>query len=71
MNRYLHYILLITILAGNVFAQSPEEIFSEGNSAYQNEDWQSAIISYEKLLNQNYESAALYYNLGNAYFKPE
>lgn len=69
MNRYLHYILLITILAGNVFAQSPEEIFSEGNSAYQNEDWQSAIISYEKLLNQNYESAALYYNLGNAYFK--
>lgn len=69
MNRCLNFILLFVLLNGIILSQTPAEIFSDGNAAYQNEDWQTAIQTYEKLLNQNYESASLYYNLGNSYFR--
>ena len=43
---------------------------AEADSAYVNSNYQEAIKVYESLLNQG-ESAELYYNLGNAYYRTE
>ena len=41
---------------------------AEGDSAYIKEDYAAAIQIYEALL-KNGEAAAVYYNLGNSYYK--
>lgn len=46
-----------------------DEIFQRGNQLYQEGDFVGAIDAYEAVLAAGFESAALHYNLGNAYFK--
>ena len=41
----------------------------EGDEAYQKNDFAAAIDIYEELLSVEGESAAVYYNLGNSYYK--
>lgn len=43
--------------------------FVAGNLAYQGGDYDRAVTEYESVLRSGLESGALYYNLGNAYFK--
>ncbi len=43
--------------------------FQKGNEFYQKGDYQQAVEMYETALATGYESAELYYNLGNSYFK--
>ena len=50
-------------------AASPEDNFRQGNNAYENKQYDSAIASYSHVLSTGLESANLYFNLGNAYFK--
>ncbi|MBU0475454.1 MAG: tetratricopeptide repeat protein [Bacteroidetes bacterium] len=42
---------------------------NEANNLYQNKQYQEAIEKYNSILELNYESSVLYYNLGNAYFR--
>lgn len=46
-----------------------EKIWNDANTAYVNADYPAATEGYERLLGEGYESAQLYLNLGNAYFK--
>lgn len=69
MMNIFRNILMGLVLFSISFAQAPEDLMSKANSFYQSEEWDEAISTYEKVLNQDYESAALYYNLGNSYFK--
>jgi tetratricopeptide (TPR) repeat protein len=46
-----------------------EDLFKEGNYLYSNRQYDIAISKYNEILGNGYESAALYYNLGNAYYK--
>lgn len=63
-------IFLIILLAISFVANAGlEEQFSEANELYSKNQFEEAIIKYESILSQGYESADLYYNLGNAYFK--
>lgn len=62
-------LLLLPLISTSPFAQTPEELMNRANGYYQNEQWNEAIETYEQILNQGYEGAALYYNLGNSYFK--
>ena len=66
-------ILLVCFIIGAVtqglFAQNPEGLFKLGNQHYQEQRYEEAIAAYEQITVQEYESAALYYNLGNAYYK--
>jgi tetratricopeptide (TPR) repeat protein len=43
--------------------------FEMANRFYEKKDYASAIRMYESVLEQGKESAVLYFNLGNAYFK--
>lgn len=56
--------LPLLILAG----PQQQELIHAADSAYNHEQFNDAIAKYEEVLSQAYESAELYYNLGNAYF---
>ena len=44
-------------------------LMDQGNKAYQAGDFQNALSFYDKVLQSQRHSAALYYNIGNCYFK--
>lgn len=60
-------LLFIQSLCYPVFAQ--EKQVKEAETAYAKEDYSKAISIYENLLKTYGNSAAIYYNLGNAYYK--
>ncbi|HRZ87727.1 MAG TPA: tetratricopeptide repeat protein [bacterium] len=72
MNRIiaaLAGIFLAMTAATAAFAQAPSDNFYKGNIAYEKGDYAAAIANYERMLGDGSESANLYYNLGNAYYK--
>ena len=62
-------VLALGLLAAPPAAFAQGELFEQGNQLYQQEDFQGAIDAYRAVLSAGWESAALHYNLGNAYFK--
>ncbi len=56
----------ISLLAQNTFIDS---LSAKGEKAYLSKNYDEAILNYEKILNEGYDSAELYYNLGNAYYR--
>lgn len=62
--------LCLTLLAFEAApAQEASLRFEEANALYRSGDFQKAAAVYESILSNGYEHPALYYNLGNAYFK--
>ncbi len=49
--------------------QTASERLERANDAYAEKDFDRAIEAYETLLKEGFRSEALYYNLGNAYFR--
>lgn len=49
-------------------AQNPQQLFTQGNEAYEKDNFPLAISLYKAALNYE-QSEALHYNLANAYFK--
>ena len=68
MKRVIFTILLL-FFSVSLSAQSSSELFEQGNKAYNAEQYQSAVDSYEAILQGGEESFEVYYNLGNAYFR--
>lgn len=67
MRRVFITVLMLAFLL--VQGQDPKSLLSQGNEAYQKESFQEAISLYDSVQNMGYTSAALHYNLGNAYYK--
>lgn len=65
--RKILFSLLALCLMASAFGQ--EKALKEAEAAYTKEDYAQAIEIYEGILKSNGESAAVYYNLGNAYYK--
>ena len=66
-NRILTVLLVTLICAAATSGQ--EDIFQTGVKYYQEGNFDDAIRMFSKIEKSGIESAALYYNLGNAYFK--
>jgi tetratricopeptide (TPR) repeat protein len=62
--RHLFYIFLL--LPQIYFAQNG---FEKGNELYREDQFQEAVQAYESVLKNNKQSAELYFNLGNSYYK--
>ncbi|WP_163444346.1 tetratricopeptide repeat protein [Flavobacterium columnare] len=62
--KKIFYILLF--LSQFIWAN---DLFEKGNDCYQKGKYQEAIQSYESILAQGKESAEIYFNLGNCYYK--
>ncbi len=48
---------------------SVDVLFEEGNRHYQDEKFEEAITSYQSIVDKGQESAEVYFNIGNSYFK--
>ncbi len=68
MRRAL-FILLGFIIIGRTFAFDVNTSFTKANEAYAQEKYAEAVELYEQIVNVRYQSAELFFNLGNAYFK--
>lgn len=62
-------ILLSVLFAVCLHANNNLLLMEQANTYYDEGEFHTAIEIYEAVLENGYESAALYYNLGNAYFK--
>ena len=60
-------VLLQSAIPGPVKGQ--EDLFQQGNQLYQEGDFPGALEAYQAVYEEGFESADLYYNLGNAFFK--
>ncbi|RLD88470.1 MAG: hypothetical protein DRJ09_08350 [Bacteroidetes bacterium] len=71
MKKRVSYItlLLFVLTVFQVNAQTADSLLVQANSAYNQGLYDSAINFYNRVLDKKVESAALYYNLGNAWFK--
>ncbi len=67
--QILGFAAILMILPAITLASPIDEFAQEGDEAFRNGDYAQAIDLYMRVLENGYESAALYYNLGNAHFK--
>jgi tetratricopeptide (TPR) repeat protein len=63
------FLLIISLFTALNIAASPVDSLQAANKAYAANEYEKAAEMYESILDSGYESAALYYNLGNAWFK--
>ena len=64
------YIILMLLLSGVVtYATDVKTLAEEATKMYQEGDYQKAIDLYNERLSDDLESATVYYNLGNCYYK--
>lgn len=69
MKRILSILILAVALSAT--AQTPRQLMQQGNDAYAKSDFAEAVRLYNTVLDAGYQSADLYYNLGNAHFRME
>jgi tetratricopeptide (TPR) repeat protein len=73
INRLLCFSFFLVILTGigkEVRSDNlPGELFNKANSYYQEAVYDSALVLYKQIEEKGLESAQLYYNIGNTYFK--
>lgn len=60
---------LVVALLMQLTVESPQEAFARAEALYQEQRYDEAADVYETIRALGIEDAALYYNLGNAYFK--
>ncbi len=59
--------IFILVISLSAFAQ--DSLLEKANQQYTAGEYEQAISSYQEILNGNMESAEVYFNLGNAYYK--
>jgi tetratricopeptide (TPR) repeat protein len=61
--------VLAVLLLPSLPVSGQEELYQRGNQIYQEGDFTGALEAYQAVLQAGFESADLYFNLGNAFFK--
>lgn len=70
MKSTLNYIgFLIVLLYSFIGIAQENPLFEQGKEQYKAENYQEAIYNWQKILDSDTHSAAIYFNLGNAYYK--
>jgi len=69
MKHILTYTCLLLISTSLLGADKVGGVFEEANEAYQASEYDQAIMLYDSIISMGFESAGLYYNLGNAHYK--
>jgi len=69
-NRHLFCALFMTLVAAAPSgAQTAQDAFDRGITLYRDGNYQAAAGEFESILKPGYRSAALYFNLGNSYYR--
>ncbi len=61
--------ILLSFSMSCLFGFQPDSLVRTGNDLYAKGQYYHAINVYEQIVDSGYESAELYFNLGNAYYK--
>lgn len=67
--KNIFLIIIILCCVTIAFADSNKALLEMANKHYSDGEYAEAIANYEQVIETGYESAALYYNLGNTYYK--
>ncbi len=62
-------IAAVFLLPALIFSDELEDYYQSGLEAYQNGQYSLAIQEFESILDSDWESPQLYYNLGNSYYR--
>ncbi|RKY81666.1 hypothetical protein DRQ07_03465 [candidate division KSB1 bacterium] len=66
-------LLIFVVFSGLIFSQVYSEeipdLFTKGNNFYAKGKVDSALLCYQKIINEGYESGQLYYNIGNCFYR--
>lgn len=62
-------VLIICLFALSFGFSQNEQLFSDATELYNNGEYNAAIENYKKILESGKHSAALYFNMGNCYYK--
>lgn len=68
MKKFLFWIASILFFITSAFADA-ETDFISANDLYAQQKYDEAVRAYEKILDEGFQSAELYFNLGNAYYQ--
>ncbi len=68
-NLWIYGVVFILSFVSHLVAIQTASIFESGNASYSKGHYQAAIKDYQSLIQNNQKNGAIYYNLGNAYFK--
>ncbi len=63
------FFLLLCFVSLQIFASEAEEMMQKGNQLFRHKDYKKAVEIYTEIVNAGYESAALFFNLGNSYYR--
>ncbi len=70
MKKFLFFVTALALCGFTLPTIAQTSVaFQEGNKAYNEGDYTTAIQKYESILENGDHSGALYFNLGNAYYK--
>jgi len=62
-------LFVFQILVVTVYANNSNQLIQAANNAYNQGLYDSALVTYHKVIDNGLESGELYYNMGNAYYK--
>lgn len=63
------YLLVILWSLPVLAQQEPTEIYNNANNLYQLKQYEEALEGYKSIYEMGYESADLFYNMGNCYYR--
>ena len=69
MKRFLIITCFAVILFNGLLFAQFDDLVQKGNNFYKNEKYEEAITVYKRVIENDQESAPLYYNIGNSYFR--
>lgn len=68
--KHVAYLLLLVVLPMFSLADNQTSLlFKKGNKQYAKAKYEQAVQTYQQIVNDGYQSVAVYFNLGNAYYK--
>jgi len=67
--KRVYGLIVMVLWSFNTFSEGAKAWENEAIKMYQEGNYRQAIDTYDKILNSGVESAAVYYNLGNCYYK--
>ena len=62
-------VLFFIVITSSVYGQSIDSLFVKANELYKDNNFIKAVELYETIEQKGFQSAELYYNLGNSYYK--
>jgi tetratricopeptide (TPR) repeat protein len=73
-NRLKRFLFIITALVLPLLSfgnDNMQPLFQKGNAYYAKSQYKEALAAYQQILDARYQSAAVYFNMGNAAYKSD